>query len=198
MAEAMSAIFRDHLAGHRELFTRLQDLAEPLERLAEAAVAALRAGGSVWLAGNGGSAADAQHIAAEMEGRFMVERPARAVHTLGANSSTLTSVGNDDGFEETFARQVTGFVRPGDLLLLISTSGESPNLLRAAQAAGLKGVRVGGLLGKGGGPLAELCAPALVVPSEYTPWIQEAHITLGHILCELVDRALPADARLAE
>ena len=116
-----------------------------------------------------------------------VERPARAVHTLGANSSTLTSVGNDYGFDEVFARQVRGFVRQADLLCLISTSGNSPNLLSAAEAAREKGTCVVGLLGKGGGPLAPLCDIAIVVPSDETQFVQEAHITIGHVLCALID-----------
>ncbi len=193
MAEELNAPFVAHIAGHRELFSRLDDLAAPLERAADAMAECLAEGGKVWLAGNGGSAADAQHIAAEMEGRLDMERPARAVHTLGANSSTLTSVGNDYGFDEVFARQVTGFVNPGDLLILFSTSGRSPNLLRAAEAANAKSVPVVGFLGKGGGDLAPLCTIPVVVPSDNTQWIQELHITLGHILCQLVDRALPAE-----
>lgn len=191
MADELSSIFKEHVAGHRALFARLHELEPPLAAAAKRVAGSLAAGGSVWLAGNGGSAADAQHIAAEMEGRLLVERPARAVHTLGANSSTLTSVGNDYGFEEVFARQVAGFVGQPDLLLLLSTSGTSPNLLRAAQAARRKRVPVIGFLGKGGGPLADLCEIALVVPSDDTPWIQEAHITLGHVLCKLVDHILP-------
>ncbi len=193
MAVELNALFTEHVDGHRELFSRLRALEAPLQRAAELMAASLRGGGSVWLAGNGGSAADAQHIAGEMEGRLVDERPARAVHTLGANVSTLTAVGNDYGFEEIFARQVDGFAKPGDLLILISTSGKSPNLMLAAQAASRKGISVIGLLGKGGGPLADLCTLPIVVPSEDTQWIQEAHITLGHILCKLVDRLFPAD-----
>ncbi len=139
MAGEMKALIAGHLAGHRELFARLEVLSEAIAAAATRIAEVLAAGGSVWLAGNGGSAADAQHIAAEMEGRLESERPARAVHTLGANSSTLSSVGNDYGFAEIFARQVTGFVAPRDLLLLISTSGKSPNLLRAAEAARAQG-----------------------------------------------------------
>ncbi|MCB1162578.1 MAG: SIS domain-containing protein [Candidatus Krumholzibacteriia bacterium] len=196
MAGALSEIYGAHLAGHRELFARLDALGPELLAAAEALARALAAGHSVWLAGNGGSAADAQHIAAEMEGRLEAERPARAVHTLGANSSTLTSVGNDYGFDAVYARQVAGFAVPGDQLVLISTSGRSPNLLRAAEAARARGVQVLGLLGKGGGPLAPLCDRVLLVPSDDTQWIQEAHILLGHVLCKLLDRLLaeaPAD-----
>jgi D-sedoheptulose 7-phosphate isomerase len=191
MAGELTALIAAHLAGHRALFAQLDALAVPIAAAAARIAAVLAAGGSVWLAGNGGSAADAQHIAAEMEGRLDSERPARAVHTLGANSSTLSSVGNDYGFAEVFARQVAGFVAPRDLLVLISTSGKSPNLLRAAEAARAKGVGVIGLLGKGGGPLAPLCELAIVVPADDTQWIQEAHITIGHLLCKLVDRQLP-------
>jgi len=187
----MKARIRAHLDGHRELFARLDDLAAELEAAARMIASTLSAGGRVYLAGNGGSAADAQHIAAEMEGRYLTDRPARAVHTLGANSSTLTSIGNDDGFDRVFARQVEGFARRGDLLILISTSGKSPNLLAAARSARAKGVGVIGLLGKGGGPLLGACDHALLVPSDRTPWIQEAQIALGHLLCELTDALMP-------
>jgi len=191
MAGELKAIYAEHLAGHRALFAQLDGLAPLVEAAGARLAAALAAGGSVWLAGNGGSAADAQHIAAEMEGRLERERPARAVHSLAANGSTLSSVGNDYGFEAIFARQIAGFVRPGDLVVLISTSGRSPNLLRAAEAARERGIGVIGLLGKGGGPLAALCEIAIVVPSEDTQWIQEAHALVGHVLCKLIDRLLP-------
>jgi len=191
MAAELTGIFAAHLVGHRELFARLDALAPAVEAAGAKLAAALAAGGSVWLAGNGGSAADAQHIAAEMEGRLEQERPARAVHRLVANASTLSSVGNAYGLDPVFPRQVAGFARRGDLLVLISTSGKSPNLLRAAEAARERGVGVIGLLGKGGGPLAALCELAIVVPSEDTQWIQEAHALIGHALCKLIDRALP-------
>jgi D-sedoheptulose 7-phosphate isomerase len=194
MAEGLSLTILAHLAGHRRVMDAVDALAPAIEQAARRLAQVLAAGGSVWLAGNGGSAADAQHLAAEMEGRLETERPARAVHTLTANSSTLTSVGNDYGFEQVFARQVAGFVRPGDLLWLISTSGVSPNLTAAARAARDKGVPVLGLLGKGGGPLAPLCDHSILVPADDTQWIQEAQIAIGHILCKLVDRLL-AEAR---
>ncbi len=187
MADKLSERVRAHLDGHRELFARLDDLVPDLEAVALRIAETLSAGGRVYLAGNGGSAADAQHIAAEMEGRYLVDRPARAVHTLGANTSTLSSIGNDDGFHRVYARQIEGFVGRSDLLILISTSGNSPNLLTAAESARAKGVPVIGLLGRGGGPLLSLCDQALVVPSDHTPWIQETHITFGHLICELVD-----------
>ena len=181
-----------HFEGHRRVVAQLDALAPAIAAAGQRLAATLAAGGSVWLAGNGGSAADAQHIAAEMEGRLIVERPARAVHTLGANSSTLTSVGNDYGFDEVFARQVRGFVRPADLLCLISTSGNSPNLLAAAEAARAKGTYRLGLLGKGGGPLLPLCDLAIVIPSDETQFVQEAHIMIGHVLCALIDERLAA------
>ncbi|MBN2171889.1 MAG: SIS domain-containing protein [Candidatus Krumholzibacteriota bacterium] len=193
MAGDLSGAIREHLAGHRELMAGLDAMADDLAAAARRIADVLAAGGSVWLAGNGGSAADAQHIAAEMEGRLETERPARAVHSLVVNSSTLSSVGNDYGFERVFARQVAGFARAGDLLWLISTSGRSPNLVAAAEAARAKGVGVLGFLGKGGGPLAPRCDLALVVPGANTQWIQEAHIVMGHIVCRLVDRLLPAE-----
>ena len=192
MAESPLEQIRSHFAGHRELFARMDEMAPGALAAAERLCATLQAGGTVWLAGNGGSAADAQHLAAEMEGCLELERPARAVHSLGANGSTMSSIGNDFGFEHGFARLVKGFVGPKDLLWLFSTSGRSANLIAAAQAAKSKGAPVLAFLGKGGGPLAALCDLTLVVPSDDTQWIQEAHITLGHAVLKLVDRILPA------
>ena len=195
MARIMKSEFLEYLAGHGKTMAGLEDLLPSLEKVCVVLADTLAAGKRIWLAGNGGSAADAQHIAGEMEGRFLVERKARAVHTLGANSSTMSAVANDYGFESVFARQVEGFVEAGDLLWLISSSGNSPNLVAAADAAGKKGVTVLGLLGKGGGAVAPLCDHLLNVPADFTPWIQEAHITLGHMICRQVDVLLEAGGR---
>ncbi len=194
MAESplINAIILPHFAKQAEAMSGMPALAPAIAAAGDQLVSALKGGGSVWLAGNGGSAADAQHIAAEMEGRLEQERPARAVHTLAANGSTISSIGNDYGFDAVFARQVAGYVRAGDLLWLISTSGNSPNLIAAAEAARGKGVYVLGLLGKGGGPLNDLCDGSIIIPSNDTQHIQEAHITVGHILCKLVDEQIPA------
>jgi D-sedoheptulose 7-phosphate isomerase len=181
---------RRYLAGHQEVLGQLGSMVTETVAAAERIVSTLKGDGTVWLAGNGGSAADAQHIAAELEGRFLLERPARAVHLLTANLSTITSIGNDYGFDHIFARQVEGYLQPGDLLWVFSTSGQSPNLVRAVEAAKGRKIKVIGCLGKGGGVLRELCDLSLVVPADHTPWIQESHITLGHMICMLVDRLM--------
>jgi D-sedoheptulose 7-phosphate isomerase len=158
--------------------------------MAEALAACLRGGGKVLLCGNGGSAADAQHLAAELVNRFLQERPALSAVALTTDTSILTATANDRSFEEVFARQVEALGRPGDVLLLLSTSGRSPNLHRAVQAARARRMAVLALLGGDGGGLPPLCDFALVVPSSLSPRVQEVHILIGHILCEIVETAL--------
>jgi D-sedoheptulose 7-phosphate isomerase len=157
---------------------------------AETLVAALESGGTVYFCGNGGSAADAQHLAAELAGRYLAERPAVAAVSLTTNSSALTAVGNDYGFERVFARQLEGLGVAGDVLVAISTSGRSPNVLAAVETAHRLGMTVIGMTGLKGRRFAALCDLALVTPSESTPRVQEGHITMGHALCELVERAM--------
>lgn len=146
----------------------------------------------VLLCGNGGSAAVAQHIAAELVGRFKKERNGFPVLALTADTSILTAVANDYGFNNVFARQVKAIARSGDVLIAISTSGESKNVIQAVEIARNLGVTTIGLLGNKGGKLAELVNLALVVPSTDTPRLQEVHLTLGHIICDLVDTKLTA------
>lgn len=161
-----------------------------VERAAALLVECFRAGGKVLLFGNGGSAADAQHIAAEWTGRFRRERPGLPAIALNANPSDVTAVGNDYGFERIFARGVEAHGRAGDVAIAISTSGRSPNVLAAVEEAKGRGLATLGLTGKDGGSLAERVDVAFVVPSDRTERIQESHITLLHVLCELVDEAL--------
>jgi len=151
---------------------------------------ALRAGSKVLLCGNGGSAADAQHIAAELAGRLRIERPALPALALTVNPSVLTAVANDYGYEAVFARQVEALGRPGDVLIGISTSGASGNVVAALAAARSAGMRTVGLMGKAGGPMKEHCDVAILVPSSDTQRIQEVHIVVGHAICELVERGL--------
>ncbi len=165
-----------------------------LERAVDAVLRALKAGGRVFLFGNGGSAADAQHIAAELEGRFYRNRPPLPVQALTTNSSLLTAVGNDLGFEEIFARQVEAYVRAGDVVIGISTSGRSPNVLKAVEAARARKAVVVAFTGGDGGKLKSLADVALVAPSKDVARIQECHTTLGHILCEAVEAAMFRDA----
>ena len=153
---------------------------------------ALRGGGALLFAGNGGSAADAQHIAAEYVVRFQTNRPALRAIALTTDTSLLTAAANDMGFDEVFSRQVEALGRAGDVLVLHSTSGESPNVVRAAQAAKARGVTVVAFLGKGGGAVRELADLALVVPSDDTARIQEIHLALEHLICELVEERLRA------
>jgi D-sedoheptulose 7-phosphate isomerase len=158
-----------------------------LQGAVQACVRSLRAGGKLLLAGNGGSAADAQHIAGEFVSRFAYDRPGLAAVALTTDTSILTAIGNDYGYEQLFARQVRALGRPGDLLLAYSTSGRSPNVLRALEAARELGLVTVGFTGNRGGPMRELCEHLLEVPSADTPKIQEGHLVLGHVFCGLVE-----------
>ena len=146
--------------------------------------------GKILFCGNGGSAADAQHLAAELSGRFYKDRPPLFAEALHVNSSYVTAVGNDYGYEEIYARLVRAMGRRGDVLIGISTSGNSPNILRALEAARAVGMVTVGMTGTGGGKMRALCDYLLDMPSTDTPRIQEAHILAGHILCQLVEEGL--------
>ena len=147
----------------------------------------LRRGGRILVCGNGGSAADAQHLAAELSGRYVKERRALAGIALTTDTSALTAIGNDYGFDQIFSRQVEALGRPGDLLIGISTSGNSPNVIRAVASAKALGLRTLGLLGRDGGQLVRLMDEALVVPSVVTARIQEVHQMIYHFWCEALD-----------
>ncbi len=161
-----------------------------IERMVSLIVTAVKAGGKVVLFGNGGSAADAQHLAGELVGRFKLERRALPAIALTTNTSILTAMANDCGYETVFSRQVEALVSEKDVVIAISTSGNSPNVIEAVKAAKKKGARTIGLTGGSGGKLAEVADLVITVPSNDTPRIQEAHITIGHIVCELVEREL--------
>ena len=174
-----------------ELATRVaEQQADAIATLADVYTSALRAGGTLLFAGNGGSAADAQHIATEYVVRYSHNRRPLPALALTTDTSLLTAGANDLGFDEIFARQIEALARAGDVLVLHSTSGESPNVVRAAQAAKVKGVTVVAFLGKSGGPLKDLADHSLVVPSDETSHIQELHLALEHIICGMVERAL--------
>jgi D-sedoheptulose 7-phosphate isomerase len=160
---------------------------EAVVAAAQKLAAVFKAGGKLLLFGNGGSAADAQHLAAEFVNRFQVERPPLAALALTTDTSILTAVGNDYDFQQIFAKQVRALGRAGDLALGISTSGNSPNVVEGLQAARALGLSTLALSGRDGGPVAAAADLALVVPSRNTPRIQEVHITIGHVLCDLVD-----------
>lgn len=149
----------------------------------------LQAGNKVLLCGNGGSAADAQHIAAELVGRYERHRRAFPAIALTTDTSALTAISNDYGYEGVFARQVEALAVPGDVLIAISTSGESANVIKAAEQARRLGCKTIALAGRSGEPLAAACDLAVVVPSDRTSRVQEAHITIGHLWCEMIDAA---------
>jgi D-sedoheptulose 7-phosphate isomerase len=153
----------------------------------------LKVGGKILLFGNGGSAADAQHLAAEFVNRFRIERPPLAALALTTDTSILTSIANDYDFLEVFAKQVRALGRPGDAALGLSTSGNSANVVRALEVARRLGLKTLALSGGDGGPVAAAAELAIVVPSKSTPRIQEVHITIGHVLCDLVDFLLFPD-----
>jgi D-sedoheptulose 7-phosphate isomerase len=165
-------------------------LLKAVNDIATAATAALRAGGKILIAGNGGSAADAQHIAAEIVGRYKKERPGLAAIALTTDTSALTAIGNDFGFEQVFARQVEALGRGGDMFIGMTTSGTSPNILAALKAARTQGLVTIGFTGAKGTSLAAHCDHLLVAPSDDTPVVQQIHLTAGHAICDAVEQAL--------
>jgi D-sedoheptulose 7-phosphate isomerase len=184
--DQITAIWNEHL----EVARSLPQLASAVSSAVDLIYTSMAAGGQLLVAGNGGSAADAQHIAAELTGRFLLERrPFRAL-ALHANTSSLTAVGNDFGYDQVFARELTAHARPGDVLLAISTSGNSPNILRAIEAAREGKVTVIGLTGESGGKMRAACDLCICVPTKSTPRMQEMHITIGHTICELLEERL--------
>ena len=191
MTDAALEIIARHAAEGarlREEFFRLQ--AEALRQAAMEAAAAIAGGGKLLFCGNGGSAADAQHLAAEFVNRFLMDRPALPAIALTTDTSALTAIGNDMGYEEVFSRQVEALGRPGDLLVGPSTSGNSPNVIRALEAAARAGVFTVGLSGHGGGRMRGLCRILLATPPAGTPLVQELHIAAGHLFCQLADHYL--------
>lgn len=157
---------------------------------AEALLACFENGGTVYFCGNGGSAADAQHLAAEFSGRYLVDRPGLPAVALTTNTSALTAIGNDYGYDDVFARQLEGLGAPGDVLVAITTSGGSQSVRRAVRAAQALGMTTIGMTGAKGGEFAAMCDVALVSPHDSTPHIQEGHITMGHAFCLIVERTL--------
>lgn len=182
----MSTILR-HIENHQRTIAALQTQVTTINRIAEEVIHCLDRGGCVYWLGNGGSAADCQHLAAELVGRFERERSGYASVALTTDSSILTSVGNDYGFERIFSRQIEALCKPEDLVIGISTSGNSANVLRALQCAKEMGAFSVGLSGQGGGLLKETADICLIVSAKNTARIQEAHILIGHILCDLVE-----------
>jgi D-sedoheptulose 7-phosphate isomerase len=187
MIERIHQIASESIEAKRSFF---DSHAESVATAADLIITSVKSGGKVLIFGNGGSAADAQHIAAELVNRLNYDRPPIAAIALTTDTSILTSVGNDSSFDELFERQLRALGRRGDVALAISTSGNSPNVLRAAAAAAEIGIKTIALAGRDGGKLASAVDVALVVDTWSTQRIQETHITIGHILCELIEDAL--------
>ena len=187
MSERLSAIVNESLETKREFFAAHSS---EVERAAEMISATLASGGKLLIFGNGGSAADAQHIAGELVNRFLQERKALPAIALSTDGGVLTCIANDTGFENVFARQIEALGRAGDVCVAISTSGQSENIVVACAQARSQGLKVIGLLGRDGGKVAPLCDLALIVPSDDTQRIQETHNLIGHIMCELIESAM--------
>jgi D-sedoheptulose 7-phosphate isomerase len=189
----VEAAIRDYLARSRDAVQAAIDdpgFVRTLAAIADRAADVLAAGGKLLFAGNGGSAADAQHLAGELVSRFNYDRAPAAALALTTDSSVLTAVANDYGYERVFERQVRGLGREGDVLVAISTSGRSPNILRAIEAAREQGLAVVGFTGRGGGEMARRCDLCLLAPADATPLVQQIHIIAGHIVCGLVEERL--------
>jgi D-sedoheptulose 7-phosphate isomerase len=182
----VSQLFADTIALHERV---RRGSVQPVVDAAAAIVETLEKGGKVLLFGNGGSAADAQHVAAELVGRFERKRQALAAIALSTDTSVLTAVGNDEGYDRVFARQIEALGRDGDVAVAITTSGRSPNVVQALEAGRKRGLRTIGVTGRDGGAVARLVDIHLNVPSDSTPRVQEVHRTLLHAICDLVERA---------
>jgi D-sedoheptulose 7-phosphate isomerase len=186
----MKNIIKDSIDKHREALDFLENNSAKIENIASLFLTTLKNKGKIILMGNGGSAADAQHIAAELVGRFKIERKPLAACALSTNNSIITAIGNDFGFEDVFVRQIEALAERGDLVVGISTSGNSKNIIKAITKAKDLGIKTVGLLGKDGGELEGLVDVSLVIASSDTPRIQEMHILVGHIICEIVEEEL--------
>lgn len=193
MTDAMPSLFLRNLAEHQQLMQQLHLLEPQVQAAGQRLARVLGDGGKLMFCGNGGSAADSQHLASELTGRFIKDRRPLAGIALSTDSSALTCIGNDYAFEQVFARQLQALGRPGDALIAISTSGNSANVLRAVEAAKALGIFSLGLLGRDGGRLAGLCDASIIVPHAVTARIQEAHILIGHTLCGLIEAELGLD-----
>jgi D-sedoheptulose 7-phosphate isomerase len=187
----MAAYFDTCLAEHERVVGSLRGLGADVEAAALSCVAAISGGGKILLCGNGGSASDCLHLAGELVGRLKGHRRSLPAVSLTADPAVLTCIANDYGYEQVFARQVEGLGRPGDVLLALSTSGASANVIRAVEAANAAGITTIGLLGGSGGALRALCSRSLVVAATTdTARIQECHILIGHAICALVEQHL--------
>ncbi|MGG0716038.1 D-sedoheptulose 7-phosphate isomerase [Robertmurraya massiliosenegalensis] len=184
----IKTIFNSALQEHLELMVKIEEnLKEEIENISYLCKAAINHKNTIFFMGNGGSAADSQHLAAELVGRFVKEREGLPAIALTTDTSILTAVGNDYGYEEIFSRQIEALVKPHDIVIGITTSGNSDNIIRAIKRANDKGALTIGLTGKDGGMMKDICHRCIVIPSRNTARIQEAHILIGHIICEIID-----------
>ena len=177
-------------AATKQAILENEALIDVIAKVAQACVEVYRNGKKTLLAGNGGSAADAQHIAAELVGRYGFDRPSIPSLALTTDSSNLTAIGNDYGYDKVFSRQLEGMAQEGDLFIGISTSGNSQNVINAFESAAARGVTTVAMVGRDGGKMAQMADYAIIVPSNATPRIQESHILIGHILCDIIEKEL--------
>jgi D-sedoheptulose 7-phosphate isomerase len=192
MEDFIRKSFEASIAAKREV---AEKFSSTIAQMARVMVEALRKGRRIYIAGNGGSASDAQHIAGELVGRFTMERKAIPAIALTADTAVMTAIANDYGYDEVFRRQVEAHVREGDVLLCISTSGNSPNVLKALEQAKKIGARVLALSGRDGGKLAKAAELCVTVPAKESARIQESHITIGHILCEIIEKEMFGESK---
>lgn len=184
----MRDIILSELISHREVIDRvIEKMQEDIQIASELVIQTLKSGNKIIICGNGGSAADAQHISAELTGRFKKKRGALPAIALTVDSSALTAISNDYGYDRVFSRQFEALAKEGDLLIAISTSGNSKNIIEALKVSKELNCKSLGFSGKGGGDMSEFCDINLIIPSDDTARIQEMHITVGHIICHLVD-----------
>lgn len=184
------AAVADRFLETAENLKKLTEQAPDIARIGLAIAGRMKLGGMVMFCGNGGSAADSQHLAAELQGRFLLDRKPLASVALTTNTSTMTAIGNDYGYDEIFDRQVIGLGRENDVLVGLSTSGNSGNVVRAIEAARSKNIYTIGMTGSGGGKMAAICDDCIRVPSAHTARIQEMHIAIGHMLCEIIEKEM--------
>jgi D-sedoheptulose 7-phosphate isomerase len=186
----MKEIIKNHIIEHRSVLDSVMQLDESIQKVANLFIRCLDKGGTIFWCGNGGSASDSQHLAGELVGRFVGERKPLKSIALTADSAVMTCIVNDYGYEHIFSRQLQALGSKGDVLVGITTSGNSKNVLNAFKVAKKKGITTVGLLGKGGGKAKSLASESIIVSSNSTARIQEMHILIGHILCDLIEEGL--------
>ena len=189
----MKDIINQELFAHIKAAQQMNGLTDIISQAAEICIQSIQTGHKVLLLGNGGSAADAQHIAAEMVGRYGFDRPSLPSLALTTDTSALTAIGNDYGYDQVFSRQIEGMGQDGDLFIGISTSGNSVNIVKAFESAKNKNITTVALVGRDGGEMAKKADISIIVPSNSTPRIQESHILIGHIICDIIEKEIFSD-----